>query len=137
MLEAANSSHLTVTGVVSGTAAGLIDGAGITEFAAASSTNVTFNFGASGTLTLDAATNAASKFTGMIAGFANGDHLEPGAIGYAAGDFELIGYAANKTGGTLTVSDGTHLESIKFIGSYTLADIHTAEVNRHVDLLHV
>ena len=136
ILEAANSSHLTVTGVVSGKAAGLIDASGIMEFAAASSANVTFGFGANGTLVLDAATNTADKFTGTLSGFDVGDHIELGAIAYTSGDAELLSYLANKTGGMLTVSDGTHAESLKFDGQYTLADFQTANVNGHVDLLH-
>jgi hypothetical protein len=138
--DANNAHQLIIDGAVTGTGTGTIENNGILEFAAASNAKVTFE-DATGTLQLDAATTTAAKFTGTITGFAAGtDNIDLGAITYTTGNGELISFVENgaHTNGVLTVNDGTHTETLNFIGNYTLANFTTTpDVNNHVDLLHV
>src|SRR5439155_17092802 len=99
-----------------------ISGSSSIEFAAASDAAVSFDIGATGTLKLD---NSGS-FTGTVAGFALGDAIDLRDI--VAGSNETLGYAVNATGsgGTLTVSDGTHTASLALLGQYAAADFVSA-----------
>ena len=67
-LAAANGSHLDITGAVTGAGSATIASGAVLEFGGASSANVTFLDG-TGTLQLDAATDAAFKFNGTVTGF--------------------------------------------------------------------
>jgi hypothetical protein len=87
-----NSSHLAITGAVTGAGDAHIGAAGVLEFAAASSTNVIFEtFGSNhtGTLMLDTATKTTSQFSGTISNFANGNDIDLGAINFTTGKAEL------------------------------------------------
>ena len=87
------------------------------EILGASTTNVSFASGAAGELKLD----ASSLFTGEVTGFTGQDQLDLADIAF--GSNTTLGYAANNnnTGGTLTVSDGTHTANIALLGQYMAA----------------
>ena len=79
--------------------------------------DVTFA-GAGGTLVLD----EAAAFSGEISGWEDGDRIALGDIDF--GESTTLAYVANagNTGGTLTVSDGSHVASLTLLGQYTAAD---------------
>jgi autotransporter passenger strand-loop-strand repeat protein len=80
--------------------------------------DVTFD-GPNATLALD----QAAAFSGTISGWEDGDRIDLGDILFSEGGTTLA-YAANQddTGGTLTVSDGSHVASLELLGQYTAAD---------------
>ncbi|MBR0745759.1 hypothetical protein JQ582_17665 [Bradyrhizobium japonicum] len=65
----------------------------------------------------------ASAFTGMISGWQDHDSLDLGDILFSDG-LTSMAYAQNNdnTGGTLTVSDGTHVATLHLLGQYSAAD---------------
>lgn len=136
MLSVANNGHLDISGAVAGKGTATIASHGILEFGAAAPGAVTF-LDDTGRLQLDTATKTTAKFTGTISGFQHGDHIELGAIAFTSGDAELTNFVANKTGGVLTVDDGSHSIGLTLVGHYALTDFHTANLNGHLDLLHV
>ena len=113
----ANGGNLTVSGAVNGNGTATISGAATLEFGASSAENISFAAGATGTLKLD----QSSSFTGAVSGLAAGDALDLTDI--ASGANTTIGYSTNAdgTGGTLSVSDGTHNASIALFGQYSAA----------------
>jgi hypothetical protein len=74
---------------------------------------VTF-VGATGALWLD----QPATFTGTVAGFRAQDRIDLSSIGFGA--HTTLGYSENNsdTGGTLTVTDGTHAAAIALFGNY-------------------
>jgi hypothetical protein len=110
----ADGGNVTVNGAVAGNGTATISGSAMLEFAAASDSNTSFAAGATGTLKLDQAEN----FTGTVSGFGAGDALDLSDI--ASGANLTVGYTANAdgTGGTLSVSDGTHSASIALLGQF-------------------
>jgi hypothetical protein len=80
-----------------------------------------FDLGADGLLKLD----HSSLFSGTVAGLAGGNALDLGDIAFGSND--TIGYTPNttNTGGTLTVSDGTHAANIALLGQYAAAGFAT------------
>ena len=121
-LAASGAGGLVVESALQGGGKAEISGSSSIEFAAASDAAVSFDIGATGTLKLD---NSGS-FTGTVAGFALGDAIDLRDI--VAGSNETLGYAVNATGsgGTLTVSDGTHTASLALLGQYAAADFVSA-----------
>jgi len=113
----ADGGNVTVNGAVTGNGTATISGSSTLEFAAASDANTTFAAGTTGTLKLDQAEN----FTGSISGFGAGDALDLTDI--ASGANLTVGYTANAagTGGTLSISDGTHSASIALLGQFASA----------------
>jgi hypothetical protein len=91
-----------------------ISGSNHLEVFGASKANVTFAPGGAGTLELD----ASRTFFGQIAGFGGKDHIDLADISFGA--HTTIGYAANAghTGGTLTVSDGSHAATLTLLGNF-------------------
>lgn len=65
----------------------------------------------------------ASAFTGTISGWQDHDSLDLGDILFSDG-LTSMAYAQNNdnTGGTLTVSDGTHVATLHLLGQYSAAD---------------
>jgi hypothetical protein len=118
----ANNGSLTVEGAVSGSGNARISGNATLEFAAVSDANTSFDAGAAGTLKLD----QSDAFTGTIAGLAQGDRLDLADINFSAAP--TFGYAANPagTGGTLTVSDGSHTANLALLGQYASAGFQAA-----------
>ena len=113
----ANGGNITIDGNVSGTGSALIDGVATFEMGGAFGENVTLDAGANATLKID----HAADFSGAVAGFDGNDVLDLADLAF--GSNTTLGYAANSnnTGGTLTVSDGTHTANIALLGQYTAA----------------
>ena len=107
---------------VTGGGAAEIAGASSIEFGAASDAKVSFDAGATGRLTLD----HSGGFSGTVGGFTGYDAIDLADIAGGAG--ATLGYAANadNTGGTLTLSDGTHIANLALLGQYAAADFATA-----------
>ena len=113
----ANGGNITIDGNVSGTGSALIDGVATFEMGGAFGENVTLDAGANATLKID----HAAEFSGGVAGFDGNDVLDLADLTF--GSNTTLGYAANSnnTGGTLTVSDGTHTANIALLGQYMAA----------------
>src|SRR6516165_5425950 len=109
----------TPPGTAAGPSGGNFTLSGTTELElfGPSTESVSFASGATGELKLD----ASSQFNGQIAGFAGQNLLDLADIAF--GSNTTLGYAANSsnTGGTLTVSDGTHKATIALLGQYMAA----------------
>ncbi|HEV2155270.1 hypothetical protein [Bradyrhizobium sp.] len=84
-------------------------------------TDVTFG-GDSAKLVLE----QSSAFSGTIAGWQDGVELDLGDIAF--GETTALAYAANaeNTGGTLTITNGTHTASLHLLGQYSAADFALA-----------
>jgi hypothetical protein len=80
--------------------------------------------GSTGTLQLD----DPSSFTGTVAGLAGQDTLDLMNINPAT--VQTPTYSGNSSGGTLTVTDGTHTADIALLGNY-LASIFVASSDGH------
>jgi hypothetical protein len=113
----ADGGNVTLNGAVTGNGTATISGSATLEFAAASAENTSFAAGAAGTLKLDQAEN----FSGTISGFGAGDALDLSDIAFGAN--LTVGYKANAagTGGTLSISEGTHSASIALLGQFAAA----------------
>jgi hypothetical protein len=87
------------------------------ELFGASTAAVTFAPGETGMLKLD----SSRSFTGTVAGLASGDFIDLADINLGAGT--KLGYTANtgNTGGTLSVTDGTHTANLQLLGNYSAA----------------
>jgi hypothetical protein len=117
----ANGGNLTVDGNVSGNGSAMISGSATLEFVGASTENVSFAAGSTGTLTLD----HAFDFSGIVSGLSPGNHLDLLDFNFANGT--TLNYAANAdgTGGTLSVTDGAHTANITLLGQYDPAGFQT------------
>ncbi|RXT36746.1 hypothetical protein [Bradyrhizobium betae] len=84
-------------------------------------TDVTFG-GASAKLVLD----QSSAFSGTITGWQDSAELDLGDIAF--GEHTSLAYAANagNTGGTLTITDGSHTAALHLLGQYSAADFALA-----------
>jgi fibronectin-binding autotransporter adhesin len=114
LLEAIKS-NLTVDGAVTGAGSAVIN-AGTLDFASSFSENVTFS-GSTGQLEL--AKSQAFAFKGTVTGFSKsgGTSLDLRDIGFVSpGEATYI--SGSKTGGVLTVTDGTHTATITLAGNY-------------------
>jgi hypothetical protein len=109
-------AHNTVTGGTATIAGGTL------EFVASSSANTTFT--ASGTLRLD----ASSSYTGTVSGFTAGDTFDLTDINFAIVQTPV--FSGDATGGTLTVTDGSHTAKIALLGNY-LASTFVASNDGH------
>jgi len=123
----ANGGNITVNGDVTGSGTAKIDGAATLEFAGASSAGTTFDMGAAGTLKLD----LAALFTGTVSGFAQGDKLD--LVDIAMMNATSMNYAVSQdgSGGTLTVTDGTHTANIGLLGQYDPAGFQATTDGDH------
>ena len=88
----------------------IADGATV-EIDGASAQSVTFT-GTTGTLKLD----HSLAFTGQVSGLAGSDALDLADVSYGANTTAT--FLGNTTGGTLTVTDGTHTANIALQGNY-------------------
>jgi hypothetical protein len=114
----AQGGNLTFKGAVTGNGSATISGAATLEFGAASAETVSFAAGSTGTLKLD---NSAS-FTGSVSGLTTTTYIDLADLAWVQGQTTATFSAniANPTsGGTLTVSDGTHSDTINLAGDYT------------------
>jgi hypothetical protein len=84
------------------------------EIFGAYAATATFASTVGGELKLD----ASARFRGIVVGFGGQDAIDLADIGFSG--TTTLGYSPNNasTGGTLTVSDGTHTANIVLIGSY-------------------
>ncbi|WP_246682665.1 Ig-like domain-containing protein, partial [Mesorhizobium sp. B3-2-1] len=119
----ANGGNITINGQVTGTGDATIGNLSKLEFGAASSTDVTFAQNAAGTLQLD----DSFDFSGRIGGMTNDDKIDLGDILFGAGTSAAYQVDSTGTGGTLTVTDGTHNATLHLLGifdehSFTLVD---------------
>jgi len=110
----AHGGNITINGAVTGDGTALISGAATLEFGEASSTDVTLDAAATGTLLLD----DSIEFSGSIAGLNGDDTLD--LLDIAFGASTSLSYVANQdgTGGTLTVTDRAHTANIVLLGDY-------------------
>lgn len=109
---AALNGNVTVNGAVTGAGMAAVDGATL-DFASTFTENVTFG-GATGILEL----GRSQGYTGTISGFSKtgGTSLDLADIGFVgAGEASFSG---TKSGGVLTVTDGTHTAHINLKGDY-------------------
>jgi fibronectin-binding autotransporter adhesin len=109
---AADGGTLTVDGAVTGAGKAVINGATL-DFASSFAQNVTFT-GTTGRLDLA----QSQGYTGTITGFSRtvGTFLDLGDIGFVStGEASFSG---TRTGGVLTVTDGTHTAAINLSGNY-------------------
>ncbi|MHB9363562.1 Ig-like domain-containing protein [Mesorhizobium sp. W067] len=119
----ANGGNIDINGQVTGDGDATIGNLSKLEFGAASSTDVTFAADAAGTLQLD----DSFDFSGSIAGITNDDKVNLEDILFGTGTSAAYQADLDGTGGTLTVSDGTHNATLHLLGvydahSFTLAD---------------
>ena len=115
MDAAGNSANMSAAGATtSGRGSFSITGATELELFGPSTERVSFASGAQGELRLD----ASSVFTGRVSGFTGQDTIDLGDIAF--GGNTTLAYQANSrnTGGTMTVSDGTHTARIALLGQY-------------------
>ncbi|TPJ75251.1 adhesin, partial [Mesorhizobium sp. B2-5-13] len=110
----ANGGDIVIHGQVTGDGDATIGNLSKLEFGGASSTDVTFGHDAAGMLQLD----DSFDYSGRIGGITNDDRLDLGDILFGAGTTAV--YQANQdgSGGTLTVSDGTHGAALHLVGNY-------------------
>jgi len=117
----AHGANITVNGSVTGGGTVLMDGVATFEFGAASSTKITLDAGATGTIVL----HDSFDFSGLVSGFDGNDHLDLLDVAFGVGT--TASYVANQagTGGTLSVTDGVHTTDITLLGQYDAAGFHT------------
>ncbi|MES0103932.1 Ig-like domain-containing protein, partial [Mesorhizobium sp. M0001] len=119
----ANGGNIDINGQVTGDGDATIGNLSKLEFGAASSTDVTFAANAACTLQLD----DSFDFSGSIAGITNDDKVNLEDILFGTGTSAAYQADLDGTGGTLTVTDGTHNATLHLLGvydahSFTLAD---------------
>ncbi|MER9426870.1 Ig-like domain-containing protein [Mesorhizobium sp. M0317] len=110
----ANGGDVTIGGQVTGDGDALIGNMSQLEFHAASSADVIFGADAAGTLRLD----DSFDFSGSIAGITNDDKVDLGDIWFSTGTSAVYHASQDGSGGTLTVSDGTHDATLHLLGAY-------------------
>jgi hypothetical protein len=91
-----------------------ISGSTELELFGASTANATLAPGDTGTLRLD----ASSQFNGTVAALALGNSLDLADIAYVANDIPAYAPNGGNTGGTLSVTDGSHIANIALLGQY-------------------
>jgi hypothetical protein len=120
----AKGGEIVVDGAVTGAGTAAVNG-GTLDLLAASSANVTFS-GAGGVLEL----GQSQGYTGAITGFS-----KTGAASLDLADIGFVStseatYSGTKSGGVLTVTDGTHTARISLQGNY-LASTFTCSSDGH------
>ncbi|RZM94518.1 adhesin, partial [Bradyrhizobium genosp. SA-3] len=117
----AHGANITLNGSVTGGGTALMDGVATLEFGAASSTKITLDAGATGTIVL----HDSFDFSGVVSGFDGNDHLDLLDVAFGVGT--TASYVANQagTGGTLSVTDGVHTADIALLGQYDAAGFQT------------
>jgi hypothetical protein len=110
----ADGGNLTFNGAVTGNGSATVSGAATLEFAAASAENVNFATGSTGTLKLD----DAAAFTGSVSGLTTTTYIDLADLSWAEGQM-VASFVGDASGGRLTVSDGTHSDTINLAGDYT------------------
>ena len=109
----ANNGNVDVIGNVTGNGTALIEGAALLEFGGASDAQVTFGDNSLGTLKLDHSVD----FNGMIFGLKSGEKIDLSDINFGTGVTSIYTANGSGSGGTLTVTDGTHTANIALSGT--------------------
>ncbi|WP_293861373.1 Ig-like domain-containing protein, partial [uncultured Alsobacter sp.] len=112
----ANGGDITVAGQSSGTGVAVVTGAATLDLEQASSLTVDLGQG-DGILEID----DSQDFTGQIAAFGSGDQLRLTDIAFGSQTSLAFTADASGAGGTLTVTDGTHVASLALLGQYAAA----------------
>ncbi|MER9593283.1 Ig-like domain-containing protein, partial [Mesorhizobium australicum] len=110
----ANGGNIVIHGEVTGGGDATIGNLSKLEFGAASSTDVTFAQNAAGTLELD----DSFDYSGRIGGITNDDKLDLNDVLFGTGTTVAYQASQDGSGGTLTVSDGTHNATLHLLGTY-------------------
>ncbi|BCG93589.1 beta strand repeat-containing protein [Mesorhizobium sp. 131-2-1] len=110
----ANGGNVTIDGQVTGSGSATIGNLSQLEFGEASSINVTFATDAAGILRLD----DSFDFSGKIGGMTSDDKIDLGDISFGAGTSAAYQVDQDGSGGTLTVTDGTHNATLHLLGVY-------------------
>ncbi|MBU6462110.1 MAG: VCBS domain-containing protein [Bradyrhizobium sp.] len=105
-----------------------IDGGAVLDLNVSDTQNVSFT-GTDGKLQIDT-----GSFGGSIVGLAATDQIDLTTIGYGPGTTATYVSNAGNTGGTLTVTDGSHSIALQLIGDYTNAHFAGSDDGNH-DLL--
>lgn len=119
-----SAGTLTVQPAVTGNGTFLLHGLSTLDFAAVVGSGSTISF-LSPTATLKVETLGA--FGSTILGFAKGDTIDVAPVPF--GLATMLNFAQAGSGGTLTVSDGTHSSAFSLTGSYNTAGFHMASDN--------
>jgi hypothetical protein len=112
----ANGGDITVAGQSSGSGIAVVNGLATLDLEQASSLKVDLGQG-DGILEID----DSQDFTGQIAAFGSGDQLRLTDIAFGSQTSLAFTADATGTGGTLTVTDGTHTASLALLGQYAAA----------------
>jgi hypothetical protein len=119
--KAAANLGIKVAGGTSGSPDVTVTGKSVVEIFGASSQNVSFATGATGTLKLDAPT----AFSGKVSGMATGDAIDLANLLYDT-KTTTLGYSGTAAGGTLSVTNGAQTDMIALIGNYAAASFTLA-----------
>ena len=111
----AHGGNVTANGAVSGTGTALLDGTATIDFGAASSSNVTLDAAAIGTIVL----HDSFDFSGVVSGFNGNDQLDLADIMFGVDTSMSYFENLDGTGGTLSVTDGAHTANIALLGDYS------------------
>ena len=111
----AHGGNVTANGAVSGTGTALLDGTATIDFGAASSSNVTLDAAATGTIVL----HDSFDFSGVVSGFNGNDQLDLADIMFGVDTNMSYFENLDGTGGTLSVTDGAHTANIALLGDYS------------------
>jgi hypothetical protein len=114
----------TPAGVSAGPSCGnfTISGSTDLDLFGVSNASVSFAPGSTGTLTL----TDSQAFAGTVAGLALGNYLDLADIAFGASTTPGYTPNANNTGGTLSVSAGSHTGNIALLGNYLASSFVTA-----------
>jgi hypothetical protein len=113
----ANGGNIIVNGNVSGSGSAIISGAGSLEFAHASAENTAFAAGSTGSLIV----GDSFSFSGTVSGMTTSTHIDLLDVTFANAPTLTYNPNAGNTGGTLSVTDGTHTANIALVGHFDLA----------------
>ncbi|MGX5844399.1 beta strand repeat-containing protein, partial [Mesorhizobium sp. ArgA1] len=119
----ANGGNIVIHGAVTGEGDATIGNLSKLEFGGASSTDVTFAHDAAGTLELD----DSFDYSGRIGGITNDDKLDLNDISFGAGTTVAYQASQDGSGGTLSVSDGSHSATLHLLGTYDAKGFRLAD----------
>jgi hypothetical protein len=111
----AHGGNVTANGAVSGTGTALLDGTATIDFGAASSSNVTLDAAATGTIVL----HDSFDFSGVVSGLNGDDQLDLADIMFGVDTSMSYFENLDGMGGTLSVTDGAHTANIALLGDYS------------------
>jgi hypothetical protein len=124
-----NTGEIEFHAPVSGTGKFTIEPGTVLQFdsTVAHGSNIVFATRTGGELSLLDSQGFAATITGF--GGSSTDKVYLNDINFNSGAFNMNYRQTSKTGGVLTVSDGTHVATLDFFGKYTLANFHASSLN--------